>query len=312
MGVKNLIKLIEKYSPNAIKYTNITDYTNKTIGIDANLLLYKLIYAIRVNGYDITNGNIIVTHIHALLLKLIAFRRYGINPVFVFDSIAPEIKYNTLEERKKTKKNLINKYKESKTDKGKRIYYYIKSNISSKEIKECKELISIFDYTIINAKEEADAQLVQLYNKNLIEYIASDDMDILLFGGNILLKNFSVAENKKIQEIRLDIILNDANLTLDELIQIGILMGTDYCNIKKYSATKAYNLIKEYGHIDNIPSVDHKCDNAFNYFKNPPTSDIDIIVINNTIKTRDLKYFLETFNFKTKYIYKIFEKLRDI
>lgn len=311
MGVKNLIKLIEKYSPNAIKYTNITNYINKTIGIDANLLLYKLIYAIRANGYDITNNDTIVTHIHALLLKLIAFRRFNINPVFVFDSLAPEIKHFTLEERKKTKENLINKYKQSKTDKGKRIYYYIKSDISFQEIEDCRELINIFDYTIIDAKEEADAQLVQLYNARLIDFIVSDDMDILLFGGGILLKNFSVAENKKIQEITLDVILSDANINMDQLIQIGILMGTDYCNIKKFSASKAYQLIKKYGHINKIPLIRHNCDQALDYFKNPPVFEIDKIIINNNIKTRDLINFLKKFNFKEKYINKIFGDIRD-
>ena len=310
MGVKNLIKLIEKYSLDAIKYTNICDYTNKTIGIDANLLLYKLIFGIRVNGYDIKNGDIVVTHIHTLLLKLIAFKCYNINPVFVFDSLPPEIKYATLEQRKKTKKNLMEKYKDSTTDKGKRIYYYIKTDLTSKEFNDCRQLITLFDYTIIDAKEEADAQLVQLYNAKLVDFIASDDMDILLFGGGVLLKKFSIAENKKIQQITLSVILNDAKITMDQFIQIGILMGTDYCNNKNFSASKAYQLIKDYGSMNNIPDAEN-CDNAFDYFKTPPVLDIDSVSIYNNLKSRELINFLKTFNFKEKYIEKIFENIRD-
>lgn len=312
MGVKNLIKFIKKYSPDAINYTNIINYKNKTIGIDANLLLYKLIYAIRANGYDLTNGDIIITHIHALLLKLLAFKYYNINAVFVFDSLAPEIKYYTLEERKKTRQKLINKYKKSMTDKGKRIFYYIKSDITLQEINDCRELINIFDYTIIDAKEEADAQLVQLYKANLIDFIASDDMDILLFGGEILLKNFSVAKNKKIQEINLKKLLESADISQDQLIKIGILMGTDYCDIKNISPSKAYHLVKEYKHDDYfIPSIGYKCEPAFNYFKDPPVFEIDQIIVNNNIKSRDLINFLKRFNFSTKYINKIFEKIKD-
>jgi hypothetical protein len=32
-------------------------------------MLYKMIYAIRKQGYDLKKGDKIVTHIHALLLK---------------------------------------------------------------------------------------------------------------------------------------------------------------------------------------------------------------------------------------------------
>src|SRR5207249_4919194 len=100
-------------------------------------------------------------------------------------------------------------------------YYYVKSDITDIEIDQCRELIKIFGFDIIDAKEEADAQLAQLYKNNLIDYVASDDMDILLFGGGILLKNFTVAEYRDIQEIHLDMILHEADITTDQLIDIG-------------------------------------------------------------------------------------------
>ena len=316
MGVKNLIKFIQKYSPDAIKYTNIENYKNKTIGIDGNLLLYKLIYAIRARGYDITTGNntIIVTHIHALLLKLVAFRRYNINPVFVFDTFAPSIKYDTLEERKNVKKSLIEKYKKSKTIRGKRIYYYIKSDITNQEIDACKELINIFGHTIIDAAEEADPQLVQLYRAKLIDFIASDDMDILVFGGEYLLKNFTVDDIKQIQQITLSQILTDANLTMDELIQIAILLGTDYCDNKKFSPTKAYQLVKEFKDITKIPEIGNKCMNAIEYFKNAPVKQISTIhkLTDSKIKTRDLFDFLKKFAFTQEYIDKVFTHLKGL
>ena len=79
MGIKNFFKVVRKYAPSAIKQTNITKYAGKKIGIDANLMLYKLIFAIRKHGYDLKNDGVITTHIHTTLLKLIAFKRYGIN-----------------------------------------------------------------------------------------------------------------------------------------------------------------------------------------------------------------------------------------
>ena len=57
MGIKNLMKLIRKYASESIKKTKIDEYKDKIIGIDTNLMLYKLIYGIRTNGYDIKNNN---------------------------------------------------------------------------------------------------------------------------------------------------------------------------------------------------------------------------------------------------------------
>ena len=89
MGVKNLMKLLEKKVPGSISYKKITDYKNKKFGVDANLLIYKIVFAIRKNGYDLKKGDIITTHIHGFLQKLIAFKKYNIKTIFVFDSYFP-------------------------------------------------------------------------------------------------------------------------------------------------------------------------------------------------------------------------------
>lgn len=328
MGVKNLIKFIEKYAPSALRQTRIDDYVGTRIGIDANLLLYKLIYAVRANGYDITNdgdadtgngtGNgtgtgpttIIVTHIHALLLKLVAFRRYRITPIFVFDARAPAIKEATLKQREDVRQKMVTKYKDSTTDKGKRIYYYIKSDITRKEIRECRKLIEIFNYVIIDAKEEADAQLAQLYRAGVVDAVASDDMDLLLFGAGILLKNFTVSPTKWIQEIRLDVLLDEAAITQDQLIQIGILLGTDYCDgIPRTSPTKAYKLIEQYGDLHQVPSVGTQCDDALEYFRNPPVHTVNSVESDGGVNIARLVEFLQDFRFKDKYIDRILDEV---
>jgi len=313
MGIKNLTKFIQKYAPSAISYTNIKKYKNSVIGIDANLMIYKLIYGIRTNGYDLMNQDVIITHIYTLLMKIYAFRKYNINPIFVFDSGSPKIKLKTLEIREKTRKKLAEKYKKSKSKKGKRIYFYTKSDISDREINDCKELLEIFNYTIIDAKEEADSELAELYKKKIIQYIASDDMDILLFGGGVLLKNFSVSENRLIQEINLQKILDELSITQKQLIQIGVLLGSDYSYNKTYSISKTYELIKTHKKIEKFPksilSELKGYEDAVNYFINPPTSEINKIKKNGDYSMISLRLFLKKFKFKSSTIEKIIDKL---
>ncbi len=312
MGVKNFMKIITKYSPQSIKITNITDYKNKVLGIDAHLLLYKMINAIRQNGYDIKNGDIIVTHLHTLLLKLMAFVKYNITPVFVFDGLAPQIKNETLYKRKLVYKLAQKNYDEAKTDEQKN-KYYMRYHISDKEIDECKQLITLFNYTIIDSVEEADSQLVELLNSGKIDYIVTDDMDILPFGGKNILKNFSVSTNKKIQEINFDKFKKDAKLTQQMVIDMSILIGCDYClSAYNIGPIKAYKLICEYKSIEHIVknvhidlNVNYK--DVRQYFLEPNIIDCKNIAINkfNKCDKEQLGVFLKSFKFKDPYLDKI-------
>lgn len=276
MGIKNLIKLIDRYSPNAIKYTKITNYKNTVLGVDANLMIYKMVYAIRKNGYDLRKSTNTVTHIHTMLQKLYGFRKYGIQPIFVFDSGFPEIKSQTMKTRNEFQKMMKIKYNKAETEDERKKYYFMKSDITQSEIDECKILIDIFGYQIIDSVEEADTELSNLSKRGLIEAIITDDMDILVFGGKIILKNFTVSDKKKIQQIDLDTVLNTLDISLSQFVDISVMLGCDYCfGAKGVGPIKGYELIKKYKSLqylmDNkiIANIDN-VDKALKYFKHPP------------------------------------------
>ncbi len=273
MGVKNLMTIIKRYSPNSIKYTTIDNYKNKILGIDANLMIYKMVFAIRRNGYDIMKNKIKVTHIHALLDKLIAFKKYNITPIFVFDGYFPKIKEDTMQKRKEFQKTTKKKYekaiKVSDQDEQKK-YYYMASNITSKELEECKTLISLFGYRWLNAIGEADSQLAYMSKQKMIDAIVTDDMDILVFGGTPILKNFSVSTQKKIQEINLNKLLKDLKITQKQLIYIAMIIGCDYCkDLKGVGPINAVKLVKDGVSLKGIPLNKQ----VFEYFNNPEVID---------------------------------------
>lgn len=316
MGIKNLIKIIQKYAPESIMYTTIDKYKNKILAIDANNMIYKMVLGIRMNGYDIKNNNIIVTHLHSLLLKLKGFIKYNITPIFVFDGMPPKIKEKTLQQRKEFKNFMKQKYYKAVTQDEKKKYYFMKSDITYDEIVDCMELIKLFGYTVIESLEEADSQLADLIKNNKVDYIVTDDMDILVFGGNKILKNFTVANKKKIQEINLDILKKETNLTQSQIIDLGILLGCDYCpSIKGIGVVGAYNLIKKYNNLDKIfenESITLSYDyiKARDYFVNSPIIDSNTITINKIkIDKKGLITFLKQFGYDDKYINELLNKL---
>jgi 5'-3' exonuclease len=197
MGIKKIKKFLDTYAPDAIQVKQIDDYKNKTVAIDILNMLYRSVIAIRKQGYDIYNDNcqVSVTHIHALLNKIIGLHKYNIKGVCVFDGIPPDIKLDALDKRRLRKKKILNIY-DTLSEEEKKKYYYIQHAVTSYEIFECKLLLRICGFPIIDAPQESDSQCAYLSKKGIVQYIISDDSDILLFGGKNIIKNFSVDKRK--------------------------------------------------------------------------------------------------------------------
>ena len=310
MGVKNLYKFIQKYAPNSIDNIKINKLYNKKIGIDANHFIHKLTMAIRFKK-DIKNDNIIVTHIYSLMVRLIYFKKNNIKAIFVFDNEAPDIKQKTMKIRKE------------KCELNEKKYGY--KQLSYEELLDCKNLINIFGFPIIESKCEADNQLVYLINNKFIDYIISDDLDILVFGGTRIIKNFTIAEQKskssnEIEKnmilLNLNNILDESELTRKQFIELSVLLGNDYIHQQTLSFNKAYKLIKEYGTIKKIIKNTNELedydtiesDSVIKYYQNPPVNK-NIKIKFNKIDLINLEIFLLAFGYNNNYIVKLFENI---
>ena len=253
MGIKGLYKFIQKYAPSAIKELKIDDLKNKTIAFDTSILIYQFVIAIRNSGVDLTNNDgKITSHIHAIIMKTLSFLKKKINPIYIFDGKPPEIKMDTLKERSKSRQTAIATLEtETNLDDDQKIRLLKQSVvITSKQMEECKEILTLIGIPFINSSQEADSQCAYLSKKGLIDAVASEDMDLLTFGTKVLLRNMN---SSKIIEISLDKILTETGLTYNQFIDLCIMLGCDYCQtIENVGMTKAFMLIKKYGSLDDI------------------------------------------------------------
>jgi len=108
---------------------------------------------------------------------------------------------------------------------------------------------------VIQENYESDWILAQLNKNNIVDYILSEDSDILTFGGNFVLKNFSLRdENCHIYS--LNSILKELNLSKDQFIDMCILCGCDYSQkIKGMNCPKSFQLISTYNTPENIQKL---------------------------------------------------------
>jgi 5'-3' exonuclease len=212
------------------KKIKTSEFKGKTIGIDGYFWLYQILTAIRgATGQDLTSKNgEIITHTYGLLMRLVKLLQYGAEPIVVFDGPAPLLKQQTLDLRKKKRKDAQNELEKSQLiDKKRKLQLEQRSTIlHPDQIKQVKQMLTIFGIRYVQARNETDSELVNMQKEGIIDYIMSDDSDILVFGGTNIIRNYN-AKKKVFQFLDRDEL--ESNGWHDEKIAtLAILLGTDY------------------------------------------------------------------------------------
>jgi len=258
--INELVKEVKR----TITFDNLL---NKVIAIDAFNTLYQFLAIIRqqdgtpLKDYE---GNV-TSHLSGLFYRSINFLEHNIKPIYVFDGKPSELKLDTIKERQKikeaaTQKMIIAQDNEDLAEAKK--YAQLTSKLDSSMIEESKKLITYFGLPVIEARSEGEAQSAYLVKAGDAWACASQDYDTLLFGGERLLRNFAVSRSKKVKEttVTLDIeyislskFLDNLKITREQLIEMGILIGTDFFpGIKGIGQHKALELIRQYGSLKEI------------------------------------------------------------
>lgn len=254
MGVK-LAKLLND-SKTAISFPKLA---RKVIAIDGLNALYQFITVIRQrDGTHLKDsmGNV-TSHLVGLLYRNINFLENDIKAVYVFDGKSPDLKLDEIKKRKARKMEAENNLKDAiqKGDKDSVIKYSKQtSTVSTKMIEESKKLIEYMGIPSIQAPGEGEAQAAYMSINGDVFACASQDYDSVLFGSEKLLLNFSSPrKNIALQIVVLQEMLESLGIVREQLVDIAILIGNDFCSgIKGIGQITALDLVKEYGDINNM------------------------------------------------------------
>ncbi len=264
MGVK-----INELVQNVKRSITFENLFNKRIAIDAFNTIYQFLAIIRqrdgtpLKDYE---GNV-TSHLSGLFYRSINFIEHNIKPIYVFDGVATELKLETIKERKKIKDDAKKKMveaQEAEDFREAKKFAQQTSKLNSDMIEESKKLLENMGIPVFQASSEGEAQSAYLVEKGDAWACASQDYDTLLFGGERLVRNFAVSRSKKVKDttVTLDIeyvslpkLLENLEITREQLVEMGILIGTDFFSgIHGIGQHKALDLIKKYKSIKNIVS----------------------------------------------------------
>jgi len=266
MGIHGLSKLLGDHAPSSIKENEIKNYFGRKVAIDASMSIYQFLIAVRSEGQQLTNdAGETTSHLMGLFYRTIRILENGIKPVYVFDGKPPQLKSGELakrtERREEAQKQLTDAQQagdQENIDKFSRRLV----KVTPQHNKECKELLALMGVPYIDAPCEAESQCAELVKGGKVYAMASEDMDSLTFGTNILLRHLTFSEARKmpIQEFHYDLVLEELGFTKEQFIDLCILLGCDYCEtIKGVGPVKAIKLIKEFKCIEEaIKDLDPK------------------------------------------------------
>jgi flap endonuclease-1 len=245
------------------------DLSGRIIAIDAHNVLHQFLAIIRQrDGTPLkdANGNI-TSHLSGLFFRTSNLVEAGIRPIYVFDGRPHALKARTIQERRKRKEQAEKDYQialaagDLQTAKSKASQT---SRLTDDMITESKELLLALGIPTVQAPGEGEAQASHIVQQNKAYAVGSQDFDCLLFGTPLLARNLTSSERRRLpgkqafvkvvpELLRLDQGLKQNELTREQLVDIAILLGTDFNDgIKGYGPKKSLTAIKEHGNLEHL------------------------------------------------------------
>ena len=224
------------------KEIEFAELNGKTVCVDAFNTLYQFLSSVRqMDGTPLMDDKKRVTsHLSGIFYRNVALLSENIKLVYVFDGKAPSLKAKTHKKRKEVRDVAEEKYEAAKTEEdvsAMRKYSGQLLRLDEDMIKESKELLKAMGIAVVQAPSEGEAEASYLCKTKDAYAVISQDYDSLLFGAPRLIQNLTLARRRKTfsgyvevkpEVMELEKVLNELEINLDQLICLGILVGTDY------------------------------------------------------------------------------------
>lgn len=184
MGVDNLLAFVKPATTQT--HVQDIDFRNSRAAVDISHWIYKASYACPEALYHRTNVNTAyntITNYIDNYIQLMKF--YNVKLTFVFDGMKlPAKKVTHLErsQRKMEAKRMVERFLKSDNKQEARKFMLrcldVKFDVVQQVIKYCKDK----KISYIIAPYEADAQIAYFNNEKLIDFVITEDTDLILYG----------------------------------------------------------------------------------------------------------------------------------
>jgi flap endonuclease-1 len=244
----------------------------KRLAVDANGELYQFLALIRLrDGSPLRDSKgRITSHLSGLFYRTTRLMAdYRMELIFAFDGKPPALKVEEIARRRSIKERYETEHAQAVAA-GDLAKAYSKATMTSRLTREmaeeARELLRLMGLPVIQAPSEGEAQASHIAARGQSWAAASKDYDCLLFGAPRLLRFLTISGKEFLPSngtfrpivpelIDAGVLLNHYGITREQLVDLAILVGTDFCDgIKGIGPKKALKLVKEFGSIDQMPA----------------------------------------------------------
>ncbi|ASJ10986.1 flap structure-specific endonuclease [Thermococcus sp. P6] len=234
----------------------------RKVAVDAFNAIYQFLSTIRQrDGTPLMDSRgRITSHLSGLFYRNINLMEAGIKPAYVFDGEPPEFKRREIERRREARREAEEKWYEAletgNLEEAKK-YAMRSTRVNETLINDSKRLLELMGIPVVQAPSEGEAQAAYMAARGSVYASASQDYDSLLFGAPKLVRNVTITGRRKLpgknvyvevkpELIVLEEVLRELGIDREKLIELAILVGTDYNpgGVKGIGPKKALSIVK--------------------------------------------------------------------
>lgn len=264
----------------------------RSFAVDASIELHQFLALIRKPDGSLFTDSAgkVTSHLIGLLTRTSRLvTDYSLRPVFVFDGRPNPLKRRTIEARRRVQEKARGEYVEAVAAKDySRAWSKVvmTGRITGEILRDAKALLSLMGIPWLEAIEDGEAQASFMAAKGDVWAVGSKDYDCLLFGAPILARYLTLTGREYLpakktsrplipELVKLADNLKELEITREQLIDIALLVGTDFNEgVKGIGPKKGLSLVKNYGAAEKLPKeVRHELpedlDEVRNIFMHP-------------------------------------------
>lgn len=315
------VKFKDIVSPEEI---SLKDLEGRTVAIDAYNTIYQFLSGIRQrDGSPLMdqNGNV-TSHLSGILYRTASIVDKGIKPIYVFDGDSSEYKAKTIEQRRAIKEEAMEKWEEAKAAgniEEARKFAIRTSRMSPYILESSKKLLDYMGIPYVQAKGEGEAQGAYMVEQGDAWAVASQDYDCLLFGAPRIIRNLTLSGGlSNLEYLELQKVLEDIDLTREQLIDVALMVGTDFNEgIHGIGAKTGLKLIRNNSLEDilvqkGITEVNVEPDELRDIFLNHEVNTDYKIKFKSAKKDQLVEFMCEEHGFSESRVLNVTEKLKKL
>ncbi len=239
------------------------DLSGHRVAIDVFLNAYQFITSMTGDdGKPLSYQGRPVAHLMGFLDRATVMISEGIDPVFVFDGRPHELKRETLDGRKERKLEAVSRW-EAAVGAGdmpaaKKLGPQT-AEYTPQMVKETQELFDMMGVVWLEAPMEAEGSAAVRCSRGEVAAVASQDWDTLLYGAPVMVRNLTSHGTRKFgrvlhaERIVLSDMLKSHGITREQLVDLGIMIGTDFHpGIKGIGPKTGLKLIHKHGTMEAV------------------------------------------------------------